>query len=184
MAFECALQAWRDHEPELRAFLAGRLADGNSVDDFLQEIFLKAMLAGHDFCELQNPRSWLFRVTRNALTDSHRRRKHWVPVPEELPDPGMAPRDPVAELDTCIRRVLPEMEEADRDILEACDLGTLTREEYARSRGLSLPAAKARNRRARERLREALAERCHVVRDDSGRICCHQSVSGISPCAS
>ncbi|KPP97320.1 sigma-70 family RNA polymerase sigma factor [Marinobacter sp. HL-58] len=177
MAFECVLRAWHDHQAELRHFLLGRLKEPAQSDDLLQDVFLKAMREGQSFCELENPRSWLFRVARNALADSHRLRKAWVPVPDHLPDNRRAVSDPVADLDVCIRAVLPSLGDDDRDILEACDLGPLSQDDYAASNGISLPAAKARIRRARARLRDELARRCNVITDSSGKVCCHNSVA-------
>lgn len=178
MAFDCVLRAWHDHQAELRGFLVGQIKEPAIADDVLQDVFLKAMREGQHFCDLQNPRAWLFRVARNALTDGHRLRKHWVPVPDHLPDERAPERAPVDELDACINRTLPELADNDRDILQACDLGSMSQDSYAQSRDLSLPAAKARIRRARERLREALAKRCNVVLDDSGSVCCHIESDG------
>lgn len=160
MAYECVLRAWHAHQTELRSFLSSRLPEPALADDLLQDVFFRAMREGRDFCELHNPRAWLFRVARNALTDHLRLRKHWVPVP-------------VDELAACLARVLPELPEKDRDILVACDLGPMSQEAYARSRGVSLAAAKGRIRRARERLRSALATHCGVRFDADGRVCCH-----------
>ena len=173
MAFECVLQAWHGHQAELRGFLISQLKEPASADDVLQDVFFKAMREGQDFCDLQSPRAWLFQVARNALTDGHRLRKHWVPVPDYLPDERRPERAPVDELDACINRVLPELPESDRDILKACDLGPMSQKAYAQSRDLSLPATKARIRRARERLRDALVQRCDVVYDQYGNVCCH-----------
>lgn len=181
MTFDCVLKAWHDHQAELRGFLVAQMKEPAMADDVLQDVFFKAMREGQDFCDLQNPRAWLFRVARNALTDSHRLRKHWVPVPDQLPDERAPERAPVDELDACISRTLPDLEESDRDILLACDLGSMPQEAYAQSRDLSLPAAKARIRRARARLREALAKRCNVILDDAGNVCCHTG-SKVSGC--
>ena len=177
MAFECVLKAWEDHQSELRLYLIGRLPDPAMADDFLQDVFFRAMRAGRTFCELDNPRAWLFQVARNALTDSFRLNKQWVPVPEHLPDERLSDRAPVDELDQCIHKALPQLSEPDRNILEACDLGATSQVEYAEAHGLSLPATKARIRRARERLRAPLASRCDVETDTSGRICCHKMQS-------
>ncbi len=183
MKFDCVLRAWHDHQAELRSFLIGRLDEPAMADDLLQDVFFKAMREGQNFCVLENPRAWLFRVARNALTDSHRLRKHWVPVPDHLPDERAPERAPVDELDACIEATLPYLVESDRDILRACDLGPMSQDAYARAQGLSLPAAKARIRRARERLREALARRCNVILDESGNVCCHGQTDGPSvPC--
>ncbi len=178
MAFECVLQAWHDHQVELRGFLISQMKEPSMADDVLQDVFFKAMREGRNFCDLQNPKAWLFRVARNALIDSHRLRKHWVPVPDNLPDDHAPERAPVDKLDACINATLQDLAESDRDILWACDLESMSQEAYAQARGLSLPATKARIRRARERLREALALRCHVVLDDSGNVCCHAQSDG------
>lgn len=67
MPFDCVLAAWRAHEAELRGYLIHRLGDADSADDVLQEIFLKAMRQGATFCEINQPRAWLFQVARNTL---------------------------------------------------------------------------------------------------------------------
>jgi len=132
MVAERVLGAREANHSELRWYLNGRLPDPVMAGDFLQDVFFRARRAGQMFCELDNPRAWLFRVARNALADT------------------------------------------DRGILEACDLGGMSQVAYAEAHGLSLPAAKARLRRARERLRATLASRCNVETDSSGRICCHK----------
>lgn len=178
MAFDCVLHAWHNHQAELRGFLIGQVKEPAVADDVLQDVFFKAMREGQDFCDLQSPRAWLFRVARNAIIDSHRLHKNWVPVPDQLPDERAPERAPVDELDACINVTLPDLAESDRDILLACDLGPMSQEAYALSQGLSLPAAKARIRRARERLRLALARRCDLVLDDTGQVCCHAEANG------
>lgn len=181
MAFDCVLTAWHDHQAELRGFLIGQVKEPALADDLLQDVFFKAMREGQGFCDLENPRAWLFRVARNSLTDNHRLRKHWVPVPDHLSDESVPERAPVDELDACINATLSDLVESDRDILQACDLGPMSQDAFAQMRGLTLPATKARIRRARERLREALARRCDVVLDGSGNVCCHDE-SGGSKC--
>lgn len=81
MTFDCVLKAWHEHQVELRGFLFGQMKEPAMADDVLQDVFFKAMREGKNFCDLQSLRAWLFRVARNALTDSHRLRKQRVPVP-------------------------------------------------------------------------------------------------------
>ncbi|PXX93336.1 hypothetical protein DIT71_00595 [Marinobacter vulgaris] len=75
MAFECVLRAWHSHQTELYGFLIGQMKEPAMAEDVLQDVFFKAMREGENFCDLQDPRAWLFRVARNALTDSHRLRE-------------------------------------------------------------------------------------------------------------
>jgi RNA polymerase sigma-70 factor (ECF subfamily) len=173
MPFDCVLQAWHAHEGELRGFLIHRLGDADSADDLLQETFLKSMRQGAAFCEIDNPRAWLFQVARNAVIDRARLAKPQIELLEQIAAPSTNERAPVDELDACLLRNLAEMAAEDRQIIEQCDLQGIRQHEFARIHGLSLPATKSRLLRARQRLREALTRNCQVQFDDSGHVCCH-----------
>lgn len=171
-AYDCVLRAWNAHERELRAHLAWRLGDAAAADDLLQDVFVKAMRAGRDFCVLDQPRAWLFQVARNALVDHLRRHRSHEPLPEDLPWQPSDPPPAVDALADCVERVLGQLAPADADILRRCDLEGQTQAEYARAHGLSVPGAKSRLQRARARLRERLTQMCGVRLDADG-VCCH-----------
>ena len=175
--FDCVLRAWQSHEAELQGFLARHATDFEAAQDLLQEVFVKALRQGQDFCALDNPRAWLFQVARNALADAGRLRRPKVDLPEDLPAPAADERAPVDALDACIARNLQLLGADDRDIVQRCDLDGLTVRSYAEAAGLSLPAAKARLLRARRRLRDALVARCGVRFDADGSVCCHAGPS-------
>ena len=174
MAFDCVLQAWREHEAELRHFLTGRASSPEAAEDLLQDVFLKAMAEGYDFCELTNARAWLFRVARNRLIDTQRTARTTVDLAKVDPGEPQAPDNPITELQSCIARNLPLLAREDREIIEACDLEGVPQKAYAGKQGLTLPATKARIQRARQRLREKLIEHCRVILDEQGRVCCHK----------
>ncbi|WP_227519841.1 sigma-70 family RNA polymerase sigma factor [Mangrovitalea sediminis] len=173
VSFDCVLAAWSAHEREVLDFLAHRIGERATAEDLLQEVFLKAMRQGKGFCELDNPRAWLFQVARNAMTDHFRRSRPHTALPETLPAAAPEERAPVDELDVCVARNLVYLTEADRAVIEACDLQSLTVSAFAEREGLSLAAAKSRLLRARERLRASLVRHCQV-RFDSGTVCCHK----------
>lgn len=177
-SFECVARAWAAHERDLLAFLRGHSGQRDTAEDLLQEVFLKAMRQGEGFCTLDNPRAWLFQVARHALIDAARLAKPQVELPEDLAAPADAERPPVDALESCIQRQLPTLANEDRDILQACDLHGQTVRAYAEALGLSLPAAKSRLLRARQRLRERLVQACQVRFDAQGRVCCHQADGG------
>lgn len=166
--FACVTRAWEAHEAELRGFLRHGLRDQHAAEDVLQDTFMKAMRAGQGFCRLDNPRAWLFRVARNAMTDRLRGEKPLEPIDEHaetlaLVEPEPAP--PVDALTSCLERVLLELAPEDSDVLRACDIDGQTQKDFASSRGLSLPAAKSRLLRARQRLRDRMAVACRVQFD-------------------
>jgi RNA polymerase sigma-70 factor (ECF subfamily) len=160
--FACVTQAWREHESELRAFLAHRSGDADSADDLLQDVFIKAMRQGQHFCELRQPRAWLFEVARNALVDHARRQRPTEPIDDSLPADSPSEPEPIDALADCIARVLPTLETDDATVLRACDLGGERQAMFAARHGLTLPAVKSRVQRARQRLRAALISQCGV----------------------
>ena len=164
-ASPCLMQAWGAHQAELRGWLHQRLPDTATAQDLLQDVFLKALRQGQAFCGVANARAWLFEVTRNTLTDHLRRQhptEHWTEAElDSLPQPAELVAV-VDQLTGCLRRVLAELDEADADIIRQCDLNGQRQQDYAAAHGLSLPATKARLRRARERLRAAMTQGCQI----------------------
>ena len=169
--YDCHNKAWRQHQAEIRSFLANR-ANASEADDLLQEVFLKALLQGKDFCRIDNPRAWLFHVARNLLIDRLRLTKEQLPLPDDLCEQSAPGLDAVDLLSHCLPRVLSELSAEDREAVLLCDMQGMTQKDYARRLGLSLPAAKSRVQRARLRLRAQLAEACQVTFDDNGKVCC------------
>lgn len=173
-SFACVARAWDAHEAELRGFLRHGLGDSHAAEDLLQDTFVKAMREGQGFCSLDNPRAWLFRVARNAMTDRLRAARPMEPIEdhaETLPlvEPEAAP--PVDALSACLARVLSELAPEDAEVLRACDIDGMTQKDFAALRGLTLPAVKSRLLRARQRLRGRMAVACRVQFDpDDGRV--------------
>jgi RNA polymerase sigma-70 factor (ECF subfamily) len=94
-------------------------------------------------------------------------------VPEELPHKEYE-RTPVEQLDVCVWRNLAQLSPEDSIIIEQCDLLGMPQKNFAAQNGLSLPAAKARLRRAREKLKAAIMHNCQVRFDEAGKVCCHE----------
>lgn len=167
-AFACVSRSWEAHEAELRGFLRHGLRDEHAAEDVLQDTFIKAMRAGQGFCSLDNPRAWLFRVARNAMTDRLRGEKKVEPIDEHAETLAFVEPEPVPPVDaltSCLGRVLLELAAEDADVLRACDIDGQTQKDFASSRGLSLSAVKSRLLRARQRLRDRMAVACRVQFD-------------------
>ena len=169
--YACHNKAWRQHQAEIRNFLINR-ASASDADDLSQEVFLKALLLGKDFCRIDNPRAWLFHVARNLLIDRLRLSKEQVPLPDDLCELSTPAPDAVDLLSHCLPRVLSELSPEDREAITFCDMQAMTQKDYAARHGLTLPGAKSRLQRARLRLRSRLAEACQVSFDERGKVCC------------
>ncbi len=162
----CITRAWRAHQAEIEGYLRRRVGDGEQAADLLQTVFLKALHEGRNFCNLREPRAWLFAVARNALAD-HLRTRH---VFDALPDEIEVEADDTPAVDTladCLPFALAALDAADRDVITLCEPQGMKQKDYAALRGLSLAATKSR-------VREALVAACGVRFDAaSGRVCCH-----------
>ncbi len=165
----CLTQAWKLHAPELRGWARHRLGSAEDGEDLLQDVFLKALRQGQNFCTMQNARAWLFEVARNTLADRLRVARATVELPDDLASP-----QPVAEavdtLSGCLPRVLSELSNEDRDAITCCDLQGLSQADYAASKGLSLSAAKSRLQRARLRMKQQMTLVCQVQLDAQGHV--------------
>jgi len=164
-------EAWMEHEKELRSFIHSRIKETQLAKDLLQDVFIKALAEGGQFCELQNARAWLFRVAKNRIIDHQRTAKNHDDVSGDMPtDNEETP--PVNNLSACLPIVLKKMNAEDADIIQNCDLDGINQTVYAKSKGLTLSATKSRIQRARKRLKNELQTTCKIIFDEHGNVCC------------
>ena len=167
----CVTQAWNLYEDELRRFLLSRVRNAHLTEDLLQDVFVKALSEGSRFCNLDNPRAWLFRVARNHLIDFQRTHKIHHEVPDEHPEKIENP-EPVVNLSKCLPTALSNLSPEDKEIIELCDLEGLNQSQYAEKKGITLAGAKSRIQRARKRLKSELHSACKIILDENGNVCC------------
>jgi len=168
---KCLINAWHNHEGELRRWLISRLGNTNDADDLLHDVFEKAMLQGKRFCTVENARAWLFRVARNALIDRYRLQRDLVELPDDIAA-DVPESEAVEDLSECLPRILSELSEQDREVITMCDLDGVSQQGYAQVKGVSLAAAKSRIQRARKRMRRQLESGCKVQFNEAGNVCC------------
>ncbi len=171
MTVSCLITAWNMHEAELLNFIRHKLTNPSEAEDLLHDVFLKAWAQGDNFCSILNARAWLFEVTRNTLIDRMRGARNEVALPEDIPaiEPELFAVDGLAN---CLPRVLSELSEEDREAIRRCDLEGMPQAVFAKLKGLSLPGAKSRIQRARQRLRARMSTACKVRLDEAGHVCC------------
>lgn len=171
MTAPCLMKAWSACEAELLGYLRHRVGHIEDAEEVLQEVFIKAMRQGQQFCRIDNPRAWLFQVARNALADRLRVSREHVSLPDDLVAPQHDAPSPVDDLSQCLPRVLSELSATDRQAISFCDIEGRAQQELADLLGLSLSGAKSRLQRARQHLREKMESGCQVRFDESGSVC-------------
>jgi RNA polymerase sigma-70 factor (ECF subfamily) len=159
-AFEALL---KEILPRVRSQVFGRLGGREHAEDVVQNVLLSLHRSRHTYHPSRRFKPWLNAVTRNAVIDSLRARRHeWrhqsfdeveVPGDESLLPGGPEPISP--ELESALSR-LPV---AQREAVELLHVEELSVREAAVKTGTSVSAFKVRAHRGRVRLREILTGR-------------------------
>lgn len=160
-------------QADLRRFVARRVDDPQAVDDILQDTYLRLHTHLASVRQPERLTSWVYQITRNAIHDHYRRGRR-QPEPAELLDDTPQPEEPDDEAERQLAQSLSQMVDClpdkYREALVLTDLHGLTQQALAGRLGLSLSGAKSRVQRARERLKVALLDCCHVELDRLGQV--------------
>jgi RNA polymerase sigma-70 factor (ECF subfamily) len=150
------------------------LGDRSLAEELVQEVFLKVWRSSHTFDASRGSFStWLYRVTRSAASDMHRKRARNVrqtpdgdphfavlrdttPGPQEILDGSW--------LSWKASRALEGLGEAQREVIELAYFRGLSQREISLHTGVPLGTVKTRTSSALKRLRAAL-----VAQDASRR---------------
>lgn len=154
------------HEADaLRAFVAARLP-ASEVEDVLQSAAERALERAASLRDADRVVPWLFRLHRNAVTDSHRRMAadqrrfgDGAILPDELPV-----EEAEADICACSLSQARSLRPSYAAILGLVDAGGHSLREAAGELGISVNNATVRLHRARAALRKAMFEHCGVER--------------------
>jgi len=166
-------EIWDRFSDSLLAFIRSRVASREDAEDILQEAFSRVHTGLCCMPEWEGLERWLYRVTRNLIVDHYRSRRpneeyeDSVPSPLGLPEAG---EDPATSLALSLRDMVEALPPPDREVLLLSEYEGLSGSEVAGRLGLSLPAAKSRILRARDRLKNVLLECCHFELDRLGGV--------------
>jgi len=156
-------QAFLEMEKALRQYLIRRLPDQASVDDLVQDIFIKALTTLDEGRRIENLMAWVLTVAKTMLADFYRARARELEsdlssLPEE---DESAIHQVFAE---CMLPFIESLTPKYRDALMAELRGT-TYANLAREEGVSISAIKSRAARGRLQLKEKLIACCHIEID-------------------
>jgi RNA polymerase sigma-70 factor (ECF subfamily) len=154
-----------DRRAALLGFIRSKVGDDDLAEDILQESLLRALQSAPELEDEEKLVPWLYRIIRNAITDSYRRHaaaarrleQLALEHPQEEP-----PAEDHAALCACFRAVLPTMKPEYAQLIEAMDLGSEGPEQVAERLDITRNNLKVRHHRARQQLRERLEETCRT----------------------
>lgn len=166
-------EIWNRFGSNLLAFIRSRVASPEDAEDIFQEAFGRVHTGLCCMPEWEGLERWLYRVTRNLIVDHYRSRhpdeEYEDSVPSPLGLPGTVD-DPATLLALSLRDMVEALPAPDREVLLLSEYEGLSQAELAGRLGISLPAAKSRVLRARDRLKAVLLECCHFELDRLGGV--------------
>jgi RNA polymerase sigma-70 factor (ECF subfamily) len=150
------------HHGEIFAYLVRMVRDPELAADLTQDAFIKAYRAQSTLEKPENARAWLYQIAHRVALDDIRHRKIIRMVPWSGESRGAAPSAEHLAMETRLtgelQRALGRIPERQRAALVLAEVHDLTGLELASVLGVSHVAARALLTRARESLRQALAD--------------------------
>jgi RNA polymerase sigma-70 factor (ECF subfamily) len=150
------------HHHEIYAYLVRMVRDPELAADLTQDAFIKAYRAQTTLERPENARAWLYQIAHRVALDDIRHRKVIRMVPWSGESRGAAPSAEHQSMDLRLtgelQRALDRIPERQRAALVLAEVHDLTGLELAAVLGVSHIAARALLTRARESLRQALAD--------------------------
>jgi RNA polymerase sigma-70 factor (ECF subfamily) len=163
-------QIWRDYHSGLLSFIRRRVGAADLAEDILQDVFVKAHSRLDTLANEDRVQSWLYQIARNTIIDFHRTRKNAEPLPDEMAQqPEHNDDEEWRELGKCLLPMIERLPEGYREAILLSEIDGLPLKEVARRLNLSLPGAKSRVQRGRERLRNIFLDCCHFEFDSRGK---------------
>jgi RNA polymerase sigma-70 factor (ECF subfamily) len=157
------------HHSEIYAYIFRMVRDADVAADFAQDTFIKAYRAQDSLEDRAKARAWLYQIAHRIVLDEMRRRRIVRFLPWTGESHGAAPSaEHLAmemRLSGPLARALARIPERQRAALLLAEVGDLTGLELAGTLGISHVAARALLTRARESLRQALADERRQEKD-------------------
>lgn len=181
-------ELYKQLHDELEGFVLTRVPSKAASEDILQNAFLKAhraLLAGE---VPEHPRAYLYQIVRNLLIDAGRSHKRSSQLKDAFSVESQAQDEnvigaPLTEeeenlISARVARALPlflaQVKEPYRSALQLTEIEGLSQAEAAEREGVSVSCMKARVRRGRLLVKDALLSCCAFEQDRRGRIVeCH-----------
>lgn len=166
---------WNQFSKPLLNYIKRQVNNEQDAEDILQDVFCKIHKNIDNLRETEKVHSWVYTITRNAITDFYRTQKFNMnnfELYEDIPDESGNLVTPTAnqEISQCLKVMIRYLPEKYKEAIILTEFQNLTQKELSMRLGLSLPGAKSRVQRARGKLKEMLLGCCQLELDHQGNV--------------
>lgn len=166
-------QIWRELSQRLRQFVGARVGSDADIDDILQTVFLRIHEKRDQLHKPDRLESWVFQITRNAVTDHFRKRKGLQKDEIETPvdDPHHDTSENLnSEIAGCLRTLIDRLPDDQRRAVKMVELEGVSQKQVAELESISISGAKSRIQRGRRSLEKMLKACCQFQLDRRGNV--------------
>jgi len=168
-------QIWEMYRGKLHRYIQNRVDDPATADDILQEVLIKIYTRLDTLKDDRRLRSWIYQITRNAITDYYRTHRTMAELQETFSIPEMAASARARqEIGSCLLPMIERLPDHYRQAVMLSEIEGLKQREVAIKQGISLSGAKSRVQRGRKMLKEMLMAGCHFEFDHRGTVIDYQ----------
>ncbi len=173
---------WQEAHDRLLSYIRRHVPSIQDAEDILQDVFARIH---QNLSKVQDARSvsaWVYRITRNAITDHHRARAAAAGAVQRLAeaseDAGPSADEPEAtrqydsqptpEFSRYMLGLVKQLPDRYAEAIEMVELGDMSQKAAAELLGISVSGMKSRVQRGRQKLRDLLLDCCAVELDRRG----------------
>lgn len=175
--------SYQELRRSMLGYLRKQVTDPVVAEDFLHDVFLKALAAGEREVIPRNLPGWLYKIARNTVIDFYRAKRPTDALPDDLVAEDSGNNLTEQALSECLRPMIEQLPPIYRDTLLATDFEGKTLAFLAAEWRVSVSALKSRASRGRKMLKEKLLACCHVEVSGSGEILDFHTHDSVSACS-
>jgi RNA polymerase sigma-70 factor, ECF subfamily len=182
------LDIWHEFNQHLLKFIHKRVRNEYDAEDILQDVFRKIHDSIHRLSDESKIQSWVYRITRNAITDYYRAKamrhgnESFIHYKLDIPEETEQAENLNQVVSGWLKCMIEDLDEKYREALMLTEFEDLTQKELAVRLGISVSGAKSRVQRGREKVKEMLLACCHIERDTLGNVIDFQRKSASCSC--
>lgn len=175
-------EIWDSFHVELQNYVRRKVADEQTADDIVQDIFEKVIKNIDRLNSVENLQEYLYKIARNAIVDSYRSRKLMLDEPDQIKadketelakvllDESNSESLNTIISKSCVKPFIEKLPTKYKDALIASEIDNLSQKELAEQLNISYSGAKSRVQRGRKKLKNLLQECCDFDHDSYGNL--------------
>ena len=175
--FDREHQIWNEYRARLFRFVQSRVNDTSVAEDIVHDVLTKVYAHLDRLKDHGKFKGWIYQITRNAIVDYYRNRKHLEKLPDTLIDSevdvdkiAVVSESAEKEISHCITPLIEQLPTHYRQAVILSEFEGITQKTIASRLGLSTSGAKSRVQRGRKMLETMLLECCRFEFDRGGSI--------------